>query len=87
MQFQNTLLGFERPNYYFEAGYAKGCFRRVLFTARHDHNPRVSSSGQFNVHFDLDQLETTWWNPDDYSTAKNELEERIRKVLSEIQNH
>lgn len=77
-------LSFERPNCYFEAGYAKGCFRRVLFTARHDHNPRSSSKGPFKVHFDLDQLKITWWNPDNFSSAKNEVEERVRNILNEI---
>jgi hypothetical protein len=79
-------LSFERPNCYFEAGYAKGCFRRVLFTARHDHDPRRSPPGQFKVHFDLDQLKITWWNPDDLSQARSELESRIRKILTEVQS-
>jgi len=77
-------LSFERPNCYFEAGYAKGCFRRVLFTARHDHDPRASSRGPFKVHFDLDQLKITWWNPDNFSSAKHEVEERVRNTLNEI---
>jgi hypothetical protein len=79
-------LSFERPNCYFEAGYAKGCFRRVLFTARHDHDPRASSKGPFKVHFDLDQLKITWWNPDNFSSAKNEVEERVRNILNEIKH-
>lgn len=80
-------LSFERPNCYFEAGYAKGCFRRVLFTARHDHNLRALPGGHFKVHFDLDQIKITWWNPDDFAAATSDLEERTRKILGEIQGH
>jgi len=78
-------LSFERPNCYYEAGYAKGCFRRVLFTARRDHDPRAQPAGPFKVHFDLDQLKITWWDPDDLPKASGEVEERIRKILTEIQ--
>jgi len=77
-------LSFERPNCYFEAGYAKGCFRRVLFTARRDHDPRATEKGEFKVHFDVDQLKITWWDPSDFPQAKRELEERVRKILAEI---
>lgn len=77
-------LTFERPNCYFEAGYAKGCFRRVLFTARCDHDPRARTGGQFKVHFDLDQLKITWWDPDDLDKARAEVEDRIRNILTGI---
>ncbi len=77
-------LSFERPNCYFEAGYAKGCFRRVLFTARHDHDPRASSKGAFKIHFDVDQLKIAWWNPENFFPAKNEVKERLRNILNVI---
>lgn len=32
-------LTFARPNCYYEAGYARGAFRRVLLTCRRDHDP------------------------------------------------
>jgi len=77
-------LTFERPNCYFEAGFAKGAMRRVLFSCRADHNPRSVSSGEYRVHFDVDQLKITWWTADHLNAAKGELEGRLRALLSEI---
>src|SRR5262249_53083375 len=48
-------LTFTRPNCYYEAGYAKGSFRRVILTCRHDHDPRTNPDAPFKVHFDVDQ--------------------------------
>ncbi len=47
-------LTLERPNCYFEAGYARGAFRRVIFTCRADHDPRRTDRGSYRVHFDAD---------------------------------
>ena len=77
-------LSFERPNCYFEAGFAKGSFRRVIFTARFDHNPRSEERGKFKVHFDLDQCKISWWNPSKLQEAKTEFKSRIETVLSAI---
>ena len=79
-------LSFERPNCYFEAGFAKGAFRKVIFTARSDHDPREPSHGQWKVHFDLDQYKISWWNPENLQEAKANLKSRIETVLSEIQS-
>jgi hypothetical protein len=78
-------LSFERPNCYFEAGFAKGAFRRVIFTARSDHDPRDPETREWKVHFDLDQYKISWWNPDNLQEAKADLKSRIKKVVSEIQ--
>jgi hypothetical protein len=77
-------LSFERPNCYFEAGFAKGSFRRVIFTARRDHDPRARSSCPYKVHFDVDQIRITWWQPEELAIARNEVEERVSAVLAQI---
>ena len=75
-------LSFERPNCYFEAGFAKGSFRRVVFTARKDHDPRADHTGPYKIHFDVDQFKITWWEPDHLQSAQREVEDRIRSVLA-----
>lgn len=78
-------LTFARPNCYFEAGYAKGAFRRVIFTARADHNIRAEgAAGDLKVHFDVDQFRITWWDRDDFPSSRRELEERLRTIAGEV---
>jgi hypothetical protein len=77
-------LSFERPNCYFEAGFAKGSFRRVIFTARADHDPRAAARGPHRVHFDVDQLPITFWRPEDLPAARDEVQQRLADVLREI---
>ncbi len=77
-------LSFERPNCYFEAGFAKGSFRRVIFAARKDHDPRSGVTYPYRVHFDVDQMKITWWEPDNLEAAQTEIEERIRTVLAQM---
>jgi hypothetical protein len=77
-------LSFERPNCYFEAGFAKGAMRRVLFSCRSDHNHRAHQNGEYRVHFDVDQLKITWWDSDNLSPAASELESRLRLLLREM---
>jgi hypothetical protein len=75
-------LTLERPNCYFEAGYAKGAFRRVVFTCRKDHDIRDQSHrGQPRVHFDVDASRITWWEPENLDEARRELEDRFLRVL------
>jgi hypothetical protein len=58
-------LTLARPNCHFEAGYALGAFRRVIFTCRDDHDVRSPThDGQFRVHFDVDTVKITWWSLD-----------------------
>ena len=77
-------LSFERPNCYYEAGYAKGALRHVIFTCREDHDPRKYPNAQFKVHFDLDQLKITWWDPANMSSAQAELSDRLHDVKQQI---
>lgn len=77
-------LTFARPNCYFEAGYARGAFRRVLLTCRRDHDPRSSGDHPFRVHFDVDQNRITWWAPDTYDAARRELVERLGQAKREL---
>ncbi len=77
-------LSFERPNCYFEAGFAKGAMRRVLFTCRADHNVRAQPSTEHRVHFDVDQFRITWWDSNDLNSARNEIENRLHTLLKEI---
>jgi hypothetical protein len=77
-------LTFERPNCYYEAGYAKGAFRHVIFTCREDHDPRRGSNGQFRVHFDMDQFRITWWNPANMESMHDELVARLEDVKRQV---
>jgi hypothetical protein len=80
-------LTFERPNCYFEAGYAKGAFRRVVFTCRKDHDLRASMArSPTRVHFDVDAFRITWWEPEKLKLARVELEDRFAKVLKATQS-
>jgi hypothetical protein len=79
-------LSFERPNCYFEAGFAKGAFRRVIFTARSDHDPRKPETKKWKVHFDVDQYKISWWDPGNLGIIKGDLKSRIEKILSEIRS-
>jgi len=80
-------LSFELPNCYFEAGYAKGAFRRVIFSARHDHDPRLAVKDDYKVHLDVDQLEITWWHPSDLDAARQELENRLQQLKAQLWEH
>jgi len=77
-------LSFERPNCYFEAGFAKASFRRVLFTCRSDHDPRAEQRGDYKVHFDVDQFRITWWSPNDLPSAQREIESRFQTLLEDM---
>lgn len=77
-------LTFARPNCYYEAGYARGAFRRVLLTCRKDHDPRSGGAHTFKVHFDVDQNRITWWMPDAFAAAVRELQDRLRQAKREL---
>jgi hypothetical protein len=77
-------LTFARPNCYYEAGYAKGAFRRVILTCRKDHDVRAGGGSPFKVHFDVDQNRITWWSPETFEEARLELTERLRGAKREL---
>lgn len=74
-------LSFERPNCYFEVGFAKGSLRRVVYTCRADHNIRTNQGSAYRVHFDVDQFKITWWKGEDLASARIEVEARLRALL------
>jgi hypothetical protein len=77
-------LSFERPNCYFEAGFAKGALRRVVYSCRGDHDIRAHPQSEYRVHFDVDQFKITWWQPDKMDASRAELEERLSELLRQI---
>jgi len=77
-------LSFERPNCYYEAGYAKGAFRHTIFTCREDHDPRKYPNAEFKVHFDVDQLKITWWDSERVESSRNELVARLRDIKQQV---
>lgn len=56
---------------YWEAGFAEGLERPVVYTCRHDYKP----------HFDTSQLLTVFWDPDKLDAAAEDLKNTIRATL------
>jgi hypothetical protein len=77
-------LTFARPNCYYEAGYARGAFRRVLLSCRRDHDPRAGADPAHRVHFDVDQNRITWWTAEDFDSVKDELVDRLQTAKHEL---
>jgi hypothetical protein len=79
-------LTYERPNCYFEAGYAMGAGVRCIFTARHDHDPRLEGRRQQDpkVHFDLDSMKITYWKQDSLESARSALVGRIKILMQDV---
>lgn len=77
-------LTYERPNCYFEAGYALGKGKPVLFTARLDHDPRKlpRKDGDPRVHFDVDAHNITYWDPEKMESARTQIADRIRILIA-----
>lgn len=73
----------ERPNCYYELGYAVALGKPYIITARADHDPRRPgrSKEDLKVHFDLDSHKITYWNTGAMAELKQELINRIRKIL------
>ncbi len=76
-------LTFERPNCYYEVGYAHALGKKVIFSAREDHNPRRDGRqfGDPKIHFDLDSHRFTFWRDGDWENLRLEVKERIREAL------
>ena len=60
---------------YWEAGFAEGLGRPVIYTCRHDEWQKRTS------HFDTNHLVTVIWKPDDLVDAANRLTATIRATL------
>lgn len=83
-------LTYARPSVYYEAGYAFGSGKPVIYLARRDHfRPRQDDHyGNFRVHFDLQMKNIIdWTEPNE--TFKKRLRSRLkyvlRPILSELQ--
>lgn len=81
----------ERPNCYLEVGYAMGLdkFRNLILTAREDHNqdsPNYKKGGP-KVHFDLSGYDILFWDPNNLSKFKEELEKRVRRRLATLASY
>lgn len=71
----------ERPNCYFELGYAIALGKPVVVAAREDHDPRrdLRKPGDPKVHFDLDSHQITYWVREDMNQLRQQLATRIKK--------
>jgi nucleoside 2-deoxyribosyltransferase len=78
-------LTYARPSVYYEAGYAFGTGKPVIYMARRDHfHSKVDDlSGNFRVHFDLQMKNIIAWDQPNES-CKNRLQKRLRHVLAPV---
>jgi nucleoside 2-deoxyribosyltransferase len=79
-------LTYARPSVYYEAGYAAGKSKPIIYIARHDHFRARDDDlhGNFRVHFDLQMRNIiTWTAPN--RTFSNKLLERVRLVLRPLE--
>jgi len=76
-------LTYERPNCYYEVGYAHGRDRKVIVTAREDHDPRLPNRQPEHpkVHFDLDSHRVSFWREGEWTTLRTELGDRLSESL------
>jgi nucleoside 2-deoxyribosyltransferase len=76
----------ERPNCYLEVGYAMGAARnaKLILTARADHKPDKAERAHNapKVHFDLSGYDILYWEPEDLTAFREELETRIKRRLN-----
>jgi len=76
-------LTLERPNCYYELGYAHALGKHVIICARDDHDPRNSNRPPTakKVHFDVDHYRVSFWNPSELSDFRERLTRRVREAL------
>jgi nucleoside 2-deoxyribosyltransferase len=74
----------ERPNCYFELGYALALGKPAILAARKDHDPRRDSRNPDDpkVHFDLDSHKITYWVRENLNELRQQLALRIKKHLA-----
>ncbi len=79
-------LTYERPNCYYEVGYAHALEKKVIFSARRDHDPRRENRGPSDpkIHFDLDSHKFSFWDDGDWTSLRVELRDRIAEWLRSI---
>jgi hypothetical protein len=66
---------------YWEAGFAEGLGRPVIYTCRKVEWDEVDERGRHKVHFDTSHLVTIIWSPDDLRNAADRLTATIRATL------
>jgi len=76
-------LTYERPNCYYEVGYAHALDKKVIFSARRDHDPRRENRKPSDpkIHFDLDSHKFSFWDYGEWTRLRVELRERISDWL------
>ncbi len=74
----------ERPNCYFELGYALALGKPAILAARKDHDPRrdLRNPDDPKVHFDLDGHKISYWVREDLNELRQQLAVRIKKHLA-----
>ena len=80
-------LTYARPSVYYEAGYAERILNKaVIYTMAQDHLGKQVSDryGNFRVHFDLQNANIITWSIQDLNKFSEDLEKRIRFVISPI---
>jgi len=84
-EFAIVDLTYARPSVYYEAGYAAGCGKPVIYIARSDHLRARDSDpdGLLRVHFDLQMKNIVSWSAPNEAFRKR-LESRLRHVLAPL---
>lgn len=79
-------MTYERPNCYYEVGYAHAKGKKVIFTARSDHDPRRPNrqAKDPKIHFDLDSHRFSFWQHDAWTALRFELRQRIAQSLKAL---
>ena len=84
-------LTMERPNCYFELGYAYGIPNKteaaIIVCCREDHyhrSPNYKNDGH-QVHFDLSGRNIIWWDDQNREKFKTELKSKIESRIEQIE--
>jgi len=81
-------LTHERPNCYYEVGYAFGLNKHdntiLCCKQNHDLHRKDRVGADPKIHFDLQSYPIVWWSIDDIEKAKKELEEVIQFRLKSL---
>ncbi len=79
-------LTYARPSTYYEAGYAAGKSKPVIYIARSDHfkSRDDDPQGNLRVHFDLQMRNIIAWTDPDH-VFSNKLLNRVRLVISPLE--
>ncbi len=79
-------LTFARPSVYYEAGYARGLDKRVIYTCREDHfKPSLNDDyGNLKIHFDVLMKNTISWQAEKDKIFSKRLRGRIARTIKPI---